>query len=56
MMKIYLMFAINIENLKTLKKSYIFKKTLDFSNVYSKCSPEYKKVFKGEDTLEPYFC
>ena len=35
------MLAINIENLKKLKISYILKKTLRFFIVYFKCGHEY---------------
>ena len=45
------MFAINIENLKTLKY-YDLKNTLNLSIFYSKCGHEYKKIFKEEDSIE----
>ena len=45
------MFAINIENLRTLKYQIFFKKT-DLSIVYSKCGHGYKKIFKEEDLTE----
>ena len=32
--------------------SYIFKPTLDIFVVYSKCSHEYKKILKEEDSIE----
>ena len=32
--------------------SYIFKPTLDIFIVYSKCSHEYKKILKEEDSIE----
>ena len=38
------MFAINIENLKTLKFDIFFKETLDLSIVCSKYGHEYKKL------------
>ena len=28
------------------------KKTLDLSIIYSKCSHEYKKIFKEEDSIQ----
>ena len=37
---------------KNSKVSFIFKKTLDLSIVYSKCIHEYKKIFKEEDSIE----
>ena len=49
-LKCIAMFAINIENLKKLK-SNIFKKTASLSIVYSKCSHEYEKIFKEEESL-----
>ena len=49
-LKCIAMFAINIENLKKLK-SYIFKKAASLSIVYSKCSHEYEKIFKEEESL-----
>ena len=33
---------------KKTKVSYIFKKTLSLSIVYSKCGLEYEKIFKEE--------
>ena len=32
--------------------SYICKKALDLSIVYSKCGHEYKKIFKEEDSIK----
>ena len=32
--------------------SYIFKKTLSLSVVYSKCGHEYEKIFKEEESIE----
>ena len=46
------MFAINIENLKSLKYHMFFKKILDLSVVYSKSGHEYKKIFKERDSNE----
>ena len=49
------MFAINIENFKTLRNPkilYLFKKTLDLSIVYGKCGHEYKKIFTEESQLK----
>ena len=46
------MFAINIENLKKTKISYIFKKALSLSIVYSKCGHECEKIFKEEESIE----
>ena len=40
------MFAINIENLKTIKYLKIFQKTFGLSIVCSRCGDEYKKIFK----------
>ena len=37
---------------KKTKISYIFKKTLSLSIVYSKCSHEYEKMFKEEESIE----
>ena len=34
------------------KISYIFKKILNTSIVYSKCGHEYKKMFKEEESIE----
>ena len=45
------MFAMNIENLGKLKH-IIYKKRLSLSIVYSKCSHEYKKIFKEEESIE----
>ena len=45
------MFAINTDNLKTLKY-HIFKKTLSLSIVYSKCGHKYDKIFKEEQSIE----
>ena len=42
------MFAINIENLKTLKYHILLKKTLGLSIACSKCVHKYKKIFKKE--------
>ena len=38
----------NYRKFKTVKISYIFKETLSLSIAYSKCSHEYKKIFKQE--------
>ena len=46
------MFAINIEKFKNTKISYILKKTLGLSIVYSKCGHEYKKIVKVEESIE----
>ena len=43
------MFVINIENLKNTRISYIFKK---LSIGYSRCSHEYEKLFKEEESIE----
>ena len=45
------MFAINTENLKTLKYIYL-KKTLSLSIVYNKCGHEYEKNFKEKESIE----
>ena len=46
------MFVINIENSrKKTKVSYIFKKKLSLSIVYSKCGHEYQKIFKEEESI-----
>ena len=45
------MFAINIENLKSLRY-HIFKKKLSLSIVYSKYGQEYEKIFKEEELIE----
>ena len=37
---------------KKTKISYIFKKALSLSLVYSKCGHEYKKMFKEEESIE----
>ena len=37
---------------KNTEISYVFKKLLSLSIVYSKCSHEYKKVFKEEESIE----
>ena len=41
----------NMGNLKKNKISYIFKKTLSLSIVYSKCDHEYKKYLKKKNQL-----
>ena len=46
------MFAINRENLKKIKISFVFKKSLNFSIVYKKCGHEYKKIFQEEESIE----
>ena len=46
------MFAINIENLKKTKISYIFKKPLSLSIVYSKCGHKNEKIYKEEESIE----
>ena len=38
--------------LKNRNISYIFKKELRFSIVYSKCGHEYEKIFKREESIE----
>ena len=38
--------------LKKTKISYIFKTTLSFSIVYSKCGHEYEKIFKEEESIK----
>ena len=38
--------------LKKTKISYIFKKTLSLSIVYSKCGHEYEKIFNEEKSIE----
>ena len=45
------MFAINIENFKKTKISYILKKTLSLFIVHSKCGHEYEKIFKEEESF-----
>ena len=46
------MFVINIENSrKKTKVSYILKKKLSLSIVYSKCGHEYQKIFKEEESI-----
>ena len=42
------LFAINIETLKTLKYQIFLEKALGISTVCSKCDNEYKKLFKEE--------
>ena len=42
----------NMGNLQKNKISYILKKTLSLSIVYSKCDHEYKKIFKEEESIE----
>ena len=37
---------------KKIKISYIFKKILSLSIVYSKCGHEYEKIFKEEESVE----
>ena len=49
MLKCIVLFVINIEYLKK-KKSNIFKRTLSLSVIYSKCGPEYEKIFKEEES------
>ena len=46
------MLATNIENLTKSKISYIFKKALSLSIVYSNCGREYEKIFKEEESIE----
>ena len=46
------MFAINRENLKKIKISFVFKKSLNLSIVYRKCGHEYKKIFQEEESIE----
>ena len=50
--KCIVMFAINIENLKTIKYNLFKKKTLDLSIVYSKCGHEYIKYLKKKIQLK----
>ena len=38
--------------LKRTKISYIFKKILTCSIVYSKCGHEYEKIFKEDESIE----
>ena len=38
--------------LKKTKISYIFKKTLSLSIVYSNCGHEYEKIFNEEKSIE----
>ena len=38
--------------LKRTKISYIFKKILTRSIVYSKCGHEYEKIFKEDESIE----
>ena len=45
------MFAINIENLKTLRY-HIFENILSLSIVCSKCGHKYEKIFKEEESIE----
>ena len=45
------MFAINTQNLKTLKYIYL-KKTLSLSIVCNKCGHEYEKNFKEKESIE----
>ena len=42
------MLAKKKKNVKKTKTSYIFKQILSISNVYIKCSHEYKKIFNDE--------
>ena len=46
------MFAINIEQLKTIKYHIVFLRKIDLSIVYSKCGHEYKKIFKEECSIK----
>ena len=46
------MFAINIENLKSLKYHMFLKNILDLSVVYSRSGYEYKRIFKERDSNE----
>ena len=46
------LFAINIETLKTLKYQIFLEKVLGISTVCSKCDNEYKKLFKEEWSIE----
>ena len=46
------MFAICIENLKTLKNLFFFLKTQSLSIVYSKCGHEYEIIVKEEESIE----
>ena len=46
------MFAINIEDLKTMKLLYIFKETLSLSFVYSKGGHELEKIFKENSQFQ----
>ena len=51
-LKCIVMFAVNIENLKTLKYHIFKKKALSLSIVYSKCRHEYEKIFKEKELIE----
>ena len=51
-MKIYCNVCNKYRKFKNLKISYIFKKFLGLSIVYSKCGHEYKKIFKEEDSIK----
>ena len=48
-LKCILLFSINIENLKKTKASYIFKKTLSISIVYSKRGHKYEEILKDKE-------
>ena len=41
----------NKENLEKTKISYILKKTLSLSILYSKCGHEYEKAFKEKESI-----
>ena len=38
--------------IKKTKMSYVFKKTLSLSIVYSRCGHDYEKIFKEEESIE----
>ena len=45
-------FAINIENLKTLKYHTFKKETLGLTILYSNCGHEYKRIFNEKESIE----
>ena len=52
MMKMHCNVCNKYRKFKNKKISHIFKKALDFFIVYSKCGPEYKKIFEEEESIE----
>ena len=46
------LFVVSIENSKTLKFIYFFKKTLYLSIICSECGNEDGKMFKEEEPIE----